>query len=793
MLRADLDKSFEGGREAWSVALMPLAFPAGASSVGKSSLFAGGAIIMSKTLVRALLAILVGSVLLLRDSSSPTTPLGQRGGATGEVAAGVMPAGARPPAGAQEVELGGEGPAPSARVAIDEEGDGAEGALAVLGGGSEEAVLVVYARDQDTGSPIPNVRVYLWPPDDEDTWGNSDVEGSVGAIGRAPLTDGSGRAEFQLPPGVEFDLSASGEEDQVSRVDHVSIAALGVGERRDLVIQLQVGYDLRFVGRVVDAEDGAPISLAQVRIQERADFTVTSTQWRATFETHTETSTDLHGFFEVLIPSWEALDSRIDAPGYGPVRFAAVAGHEQPSIALEIEVRKSARLLGTLSVSNKTSAEGFHVYASESDWNPPFLSWTADVLADGYWEIGDLPAGVPLEIEVRGPGRELRMHQTDIVLVPGEERVLDWGLDSGATLRGRAVAAGSGIPCGDMAIWLLPADWYTNTPLLELYTTPTADTRTDQNGQFVFTDVEAGRWLVAPAPEMEPGVLSAAPVPKIVEISTNEEDVDVLIEVWRGLYIRGTVEDPEGGAARGSLVHGALIDSLADVECEAQCNYEGSFSLGPLPPGDYLLRATKTGHLRSDPVIANAGSEGVVVSLNPGSSLRGKVVNAESGARMEAEVGISWGEDPEDRAWSDSDSEGRFKFDGLVPGTYSIKATSIQTNGGYLCGVITNVHLPAESLVDDLVVSLEIGAELHVAYDGQSEWMQYQILMGGALIGAEVISPGEFHFETLPPGEVTVRFIDMPDETPVPLGERTVTLVAGEKAKIVWPHPGDDN
>ena len=74
---------------------------------------------------------------------------------------------------------------------------------------------------------------------------------------------------------------------------------------------------------------------------------------------------------------------------------------------------------------------------------------------DGSWEFSDLPADVRLEVELRGPGEELRRHRDDLVLKPGEERVLDWRLGSGATLRGRAVMAGSEEPYGGQVIWLV--------------------------------------------------------------------------------------------------------------------------------------------------------------------------------------------------------------------------------------------------------------------------------------------------------------------------------------------------
>ena len=223
-----------------------------------------------------------------------------------------------------------------------------------------------------------------------------------------------------------------------------------------------------------------------------------------------------------------------------------------------------------------------------------------------------------------------------------------------------------------------------------------------------------------------------------------------------------------------------------DTWAHAECDDDGVFLLGPLPAGEFSLRAMDSGHVTSDSVMANAGAEGVVLRLNPGGGLSGVVIDAESGVGREAELSLFFKEELEAVSWFESNDDGRFECDGLSAGTYTIKASTDR-----LVGVVSDILVSAGSMVEDVMVPLEPGASLGVRYDGQSNWFMFEVLMGDTRIDSAWLEPGERHVFLLPAGEATVRFFDWPGEEPGTLGERTVTLIVGEKAQVVWPEPKD--
>jgi len=416
--------------------------------------------------------------------------------------------------------------------------------------------------------------------------------------------------------------------------------------------------------------------------------------------------------------------------------------------------------------------------------------WETGVLADGSWEIDDLPAGVPLQVELLGAGGELRRHEEAHALAPGEERVLDWELGTGLNLRGRAGLAGSGEPYGGQRLWLVAedAEQGRGAGLMKPHWKPTAETRTDQDGHFEFpfefTDMEAGRWLVGPAPEYLYDEQSAAPLAKAVEIAVGGPDVYFILEVHRGLYIRGTVKDPEGRPAGESWIFGDQSRSSMDTLSDDQ----GVFSLGPLAPGQYSLRAQGTGsagHADSNTVMVDAGAEGVVLGLRPGGAISGMVVDAESGERRQAFLSL-FSEDGEYATHQWTDASGGIDLEALAIGSYGIMAST-----EHLAGLVRDVFVSAGTTVENVVISLERAAPLRICYEGQLDDIGFVILLGGVSVERGTLESGNAQEFVLPPGEATVRFGEWRGEESVTLGERTVTLIVGEKTQVVWPDPKD--
>ena len=492
-----------------------------------------------------------------------------------------------------------------------------------------EALLTITALDRDTGAPLSDVRVSLWPRHPECERLAMHVDSHEARLGEAPQTDRSGTVVFRLPPGVPTTITAEGEEYDVGTAER-DVPALAADEHWREVLALAVGYDLRFFGRVVDSE-GRPIYGATVRFLNHRTSLFSSGQRRDVFETRVETSTDPNGVFEAQVPSWEGLVGRVDAEGFGPALFHPVRGHEERGSALPIELSRGAVLRGSVAGSKAGLQVRVETYGYQLVQNPEGRifsgapSWETWLKQDGTWEFADLPPGAELEVQLL-KGTDLLRHVSELVLEPGEERVLDWWLGSGATLRGTVVVAGGEVPLGGQRVWLVPLGGFHRPGFMETYWDPMDRTFTDRGGSFVFEDVAPGSWLVGPAPTRRPRSNSVAPVAQLVEVPPGVLEVEVAIEAYRGLSIRGRVVGPDGEPIRETLVIGSSSSSWLDTEGED----DGTFTLGPLVPGVYQVRATRRFSLYADSesVSVEAGADDLVLHLRRGASLAGIAVDA---------------------------------------------------------------------------------------------------------------------------------------------------------------------
>ena len=84
-----------------------------------------------------------------------------------------------------------------------------------------------------------------------------------------------------------------------------------------------------------------------------------------------------------------------------------------------------------------------------------------------------------------------------------------------------------------------------------------------------------------------PLIDTAAAAARIVRIEQGQALVRVELEVFRGLYIRGTVVDPAGRSIGNVFV-------ISEVQGRADDS--GAFVIGPLLPGDYEIRAAAGRH-----------------------------------------------------------------------------------------------------------------------------------------------------------------------------------------------------
>ncbi len=368
-------------------------------------------------------------------------------------------------------------------------------------------------------------------------------------------------------------------------------------------------------------------------------------------------------------PLARSLRATARAPGHAPVDFALGRDFSDPRDPLTLQLPGGGALV--VSVRRPGGAPvpdiGIQVGTSTSFPGEGFRiqDRSARTDATGRCELLDLPSQSGLELTLYREGRVLRREPNVQALRPGERRELAIELD-GARVRGRVVDE-SGKPVPDIHVGIRSVSparsvgWGSSDDL-------TAEVSADSDGRFRFDDIPSGRWQIGPV-ESASRPLDVARVPIPVQIAAGARELDVTLVVYRGLFISGEVVDAVGRPVRDRLVYADSGSLDMPSQARAQSDASGRFTLGPLAPLDYYVGAGPPG-----PVKAHAGDVGVVLRLQPGSSVEGVVIDSQTGLPVVAQVTATRGKAAAYRIVVRSGSDGVFSFDELPPGRWRIDA-----------------------------------------------------------------------------------------------------------------------
>jgi hypothetical protein len=346
-------------------------------------------------------------------------------------------------------------------------------------------------------------------------------------------------------------------------------------------------------------------------------------------------------------------------------------------------------------------------------------------------------------------------------------------------------------------------------------------TRTDEAGRFALGNVLAGAWWLGPATpggarsarlesSVPPGDGEAIPPRTIrvlvpdggpevqvdvgrsdapsdgggaispraiaVEVPAGEPEVGVVLDVVRGLTVRGRVVGPAGEPELRGVV--GWYESRAG-EWTARCDEDGSFVLGPLVPGELLIQV-RDAFVSSDVLRVPAGTQGAVLHAPPTGSLELEVVDAVSGAPVPACVRLRRADEdptyPADFLLADWDGP----REGLAAGAYVAVARSIAESrvGGARVVVVPGVTSRAR-------ITLVPSARLYARCEGADVDGTYRVYSGGVLIASGATQPlGSTHL-TVPSGALRVELRDAEGRT---LAARNPFLKAGEMTRIAFRH-----
>jgi protocatechuate 3,4-dioxygenase beta subunit len=663
-----------------------------------------------------------------------------------------------------------------------------------------DALLTVRCIAHGTGEPLENTRVRLVAKGQSVSI-RRDVPGARGSLRESPLTPANGEVEFALPAGQECRLYADPKRPDAGHVMKI-VPALEPGERRTIVVEIRSGDDLNIRGVVLARVGREPIAGAKVRAQSRSSSYSNAGDHAngPTLETLAETITGGDGRFELSTASWRSPFLRVEAEGFGPTFASLPADQADPNEERIITLERGATIEATVIDARGAPLSGLAVRVHADGYNLTEKSgvmefgggftgkvkWEAVTAAGGHCTLIDVPARVALSLEIANKGQVV--HKASVpALEAGEVRAIELRIGGGCSVSG-VVLDQSGGPVAGQVLWLTharadQARYFQRFEEREL----AAKKTTDRDGRFTFDDVAGGRWLIGPAPEGEragePDPDAAAPLGQVVDVPPDTPERSVVIQVQRGLYIRGKVLDPAGAPAEAGYV-GAYSDS-ARSGGSAQVGSGGAFVLGPLAQGSFKLSAGgRDTDALSEPVTANAGDDHVILELRAGGMIVGKVVDPILGrgarAELHCQAAIKGMRTP---SLAIVEGDGTFQLRSLDPGTYDLAARVADGRVAILRGVAVT----AGSRTTGVVLSLEPGAKLAVRYEGAADQAYFSVFLDGLRIGSDMVRAKASSLQVVPAGKLTLEL------RPKGSGKkqvREITIDAGEEKEVVFADGG---
>lgn len=608
-----------------------------------------------------------------------------------------------------------------------------------------------------------------------------DARSEAGEQPDAPLVTGSdGVVAFEVPAMLPLRVRAAGRGESAGEAS-VDVRPLAPGARERVEIALETAWTRVFFGRVLSAVEDAPLEDVLVSVEEGAhvfeDGELVERGRRIL-----ETRTGADGLFELRVPAWKPSAARLEARARSLALVPLVEGHETPDRAQVVRLDPSAALVVRLSrgsgpiaglvVDVTTPALALVEREHRMHAHSLSYSWRATTDASGVARLDGLPARRWLDLTVREGGRALLFEREPLSLAPWETRTVEIALHEGRTVRGRVLENGAAL--AGARVWLL-APGGGAVRHLSATDRPAETAESGADGRFAFADVLPGRWWVglAPADFDEPEALLSLPAE--VEVIAGVDPREVVLEAARGATISGRVLDPAGEPAGQRLVFASSREPFLFRTAASQD--DGSFAIGPLPPGVYELGAADASGdaAPAEAISVRAGARDVVLRLRAGGVIEGTVVDATTRATCEGEITLAVTIEGRCGEYADRTREGRFRHGGLLPGTYALLASTEDGRAGFVRGV----ELAGGAVRSGIEVAVRPGAKLRLLGASATDDATYEVACEGTTVACGTLGPGAAQIVALPAGALTLRTTAAGRSA-----EQEIVLTAGEERAV---------